>query len=105
MITLLNTSFITAYGQFSYQPITLEHAQSLVADADFQSAIGHEATAQILTTLLGVTVPVNRIEYKPPVGGQAIVFRLNGRPPEGKILSIEEMKEIGFSFGLLVRTA
>ena len=105
MITLLNTSIVTAYGQFAYQPISLDTAQSLVAGGDYRSAIGHEATAQILTTLLGVTVPVNRIEYKPPVGGQAIVFKLNGRPPEGKILSIEEMKEIGFSFGLLERTA
>lgn len=105
MITLLNTSIVTAYGQFTYQPITLEMAKNLVAGGDFQSAIGHAPTAEILTTLLGQPVPVNRIEYNQAVGEQAIVFKLNGRPPEGKILSIEEMKEIGFSFGLLERTA
>ena len=104
MITLLNTSILTNYGSFKYQALSLESAKIAVATGDFQSAIGHEATAQILTTLLAVPVQVNRMQYEQAVDDQAIVFKLNGRPPEGKILSIEEMRQIGFSFGLLTRT-
>ena len=105
MITLLNTSILTTYGTYSYVELSLEAAKRYVANGDFQSAIGHEATAQILTTLLGVEVPVNRMQYAQQVSDQAIVFKLNGRPPEGKILSVSEMEEIGFSFGLLTRMA
>jgi len=32
------------------------------------------------------------------------VFRLNGRPEEGKILSIKEIEAIGFSWGVITRT-
>jgi hypothetical protein len=31
------------------------------------------------------------------------VCKLNGRPPEGRVLSVEEMEEIGYSFKILER--
>lgn len=34
----------------------------------------------------------------------AIVFKLKGRPEEGKILTIQEIEEIGYEFGVLIRT-
>ncbi len=51
-----------------------------------------------MTTLLGVPVPVNRQAYSSQVGDTALVFKLKGRPPEGKILTLEEMSEIGYEF-------
>jgi len=31
-------------------------------------------------------------------GDEAIVFQLHGRPPEGKVLTAEEIEEAGYSF-------
>ena len=76
----------------------------LVANG-FQSAIGHQSTADIISTLLGVECPMNRIMYRQDIGDYALVFKLNGRPEEGKILSVADIEEIGYSWGILARTA
>ena len=123
MITLLNTSIITAYGSYAYTPLTLDATKNLIKpnycgcggipclycggtgilNNGYQSAIGHESTAKIMTKLLGIPVEVNRQNYIQPVGEKAIVFKLKTRAPEGKILTAEEIEEIGYEFGLLVR--
>lgn len=103
MLTLLNTSILTTFGQFDYQPITLETARSMVSSGDFESAIGHQATAEILTELLQVPVAVNRVNYSQGVNEKAIVFKLRGRAPEGAILTREQIDAIGYDFGLLER--
>ncbi|MEU7855285.1 DUF1874 domain-containing protein [Nonomuraea sp. NPDC049141] len=36
-------------------------------------------------------------------GQRARVCKLNGRPPEGQVLSLEDLEEIGYSFKLLER--
>lgn len=108
MLTLLNTSILTEYGDYSYSEIALETAKQLVWDAiqenGFQSAIGHEATAQICSSLLKVAaIPVNRIEYHQNIGDTALIFKLNGRPAEGKILTLEEIEQMGYKWGVLLR--
>lgn len=105
-LTLLNTSIFTADGSFTLETITLEHAKSLVDSADtLDSAVGHDSTAQIMTELLGTEVPVNRQMFVQKPGQQALVFKLNGRPPEGKILTVADIEKIGYSFKLLTRYA
>ena len=105
-IALLNTSILTADGEYTMHTIPVEQARELVqGEAGYISAIGHESTASILSTLLGVDVPVNRILFEQAAGQQAVVFKLNGRPPEGQILTEAEIEEIGYSFKLLTRTA
>lgn len=101
VVALLNTSIITAEGTHSLKKINLEEACKLVTGAIINSAIGHEATAKIMDTLLGIEVPVNRQAYKSKPGDVALVFKLNGRPPEGKILTVEEMEAIGYEFYVL----
>ena len=103
-LALLNTSILTAYGSFTYEPCALSVARDMVAEP-YQSYIGHESTAQLLSTLLDVEVPMNRQAYRQEPGDVALVFKLNGRPPEGTILSLEEIQAIGYEFGLLRRTA
>lgn len=100
MVTILNTSILTAFGSYSYESLTLERAQYFTADG-FQSAVGHQSTCDVLTSLLGVQVPLNRIEYTQQKGDIAIVFKLKGRPEEGKILTVEEINAIGYEFGKL----
>lgn len=113
-LAILNTSIITAYGSFKYQPISLDDAKLLLhdaldpmigPDAGILSAVGHQSTADILTELLETEIPVNRIQFAQEVGQSAIVFKLKGRPPEGVILSREEIESIGYEFGLLIRNA
>lgn len=67
------------------------------------SIIGHDATAKVMTALLGVDVPVNRQMFSQQVGQQALVFKLNGRLPEGKVLTVDEIEAIGFEFKILER--
>ncbi len=102
--TILNTSILTSYGSYNYEPLTLEQARELV-QAGFNSAVGHQSTCDVLETLLGVEVPMNRVQYSQGVGDVALVFKLNGRPEEGKILSAQEIEQIGYAFGKLTRTA
>jgi len=54
-----------------------------------------------LTELLEVPVEMNRINYRQEPGDIAVVFKLNTRPPEGWILTREEIEAIGYSFGFL----
>lgn len=100
---LLNTSILTNAGTYSLQDITLSEARTLVRENELDSAIGHASTAEIMTSLLGVDVPVNRQMFSQEEGQQALVFKLNGRPEEGKILSREEIEQIGYKFQLLTR--
>jgi len=58
------------------------------------SAIGHEATASIVSERLGVQVPVNRVQIKLNEGDCVYVFQLLQRLPEGKVLSKEEISSI-----------
>lgn len=104
MITILNTSILTAYGTYEYVPVTLDQARELVQRWKYQSAVGHAATADILTLLLGVTVPAARVQYKQGAGDTALVFKLQQRLPEGTVLTtVEEIEDVGFEFGVLTR--
>jgi uncharacterized protein DUF1874 len=102
MVTLLNTSVLTTYGSYDYHPLTVEAAQSLMANG-FESAIGHRETAEVLSELLNTPIPVNRIEYIQQPGEKAIIFKLKSRIPAGVILNRQELEEIGYEFGLLTR--
>jgi hypothetical protein len=103
MITILNTSIITAHGSYDYKSCSLEQAKELIAHG-YQSAIGHESTAAVISTLLGVEVGMNRIQYQQQPGDTALIFKLKGRAPEGAILTVEEIDEIGYEWGILTRT-
>lgn len=103
-LALLNTSILTSAGEYKLTDITLGEAKELVNNADsLDSAIGHQSTAEIMTTLLEKDVQVNRQMFTQEVGQNALVFKLNGRPEEGKILTAEEIEKIGYKFQLLER--
>ena len=104
-LALLNTSILTTAGAYRLIDIALDDARRIVSDhaGNLDSAIGHQSTAEIMTTLLGTEIPVNRQMFTQEVGQAALVFKLNGRPPEGKILTVEEIEEIGYKFQVLKR--
>lgn len=100
-VLILNCAILTAHGTFYYYPVTLEKAKEYIKENGFISAVGHAATATILSELLGVEIPANRIQAKQEGGQMAIVFSMNKRIEEGKILTREEIEEIGYTLNLL----
>ena len=106
-LIILNTSILTADGTFTHVTITAEQAVSLAQThwPAVTSYIGHEATAQLVETVLGIPVPVNRVPCQQQVGQDALVFKLNGRSAEGRILTYDDIEAIGFTWKLLRRTA
>jgi hypothetical protein len=71
-------------------PINLGEVKALLKEG-FESAVGHESTAQLLSTLLGVEVPPRRVQIKVGVGDTLVVFQLLVRLGEGQILSEAEV--------------
>ena len=102
-IYLLNSSIITSEGTFSYRRVSLSYVKKLINDNNIKSAIGHSSTAEAMSTLLGHHIPCQRIEVNQKVGDIAIVFKLNNRLPEGRLLTIEEIYEAGFKWYKLIK--
>lgn len=102
---VMNTTIIVNDGVYSMKTISLDEARNiLVSNPDFISVIGHSSTAEIISTTLGITVPENRVNASfEEVGDKALCFKLNSRPKEGSILSLQDLQEIGFSWKLLER--
>lgn len=102
-VVLFNGVVATTNGIYEIDDLDVETAIELIKEKGFVSAIGHEATAQIMSEILGINIPMNRIQFKQEVGQDAIVLQLNVRPEEGKILTIDEMKLIGFGLKIMKR--
>ena len=100
---ILNTPILTEYGKYDFRRADIPEVQVLLAQGNFTSAIGHDATATLMTQLTGVQIPVNRIAIKMQSGDTAVVFRVLTRLPEGKILSEEELTKVPCEFGILER--
>jgi hypothetical protein len=71
-------------------PITLEEARTLLQQG-FVSAVGHESTAKVLSSLLGMEVPFNRVQIAITGGDVIVSFQLLIRLPEGKVLGEDEV--------------
>lgn len=102
----LNTTIATVDGTFRVKTMPLEAIRELLQEdrAERLSAVGHAATAQIMTELLGESVKENRIQYSQKEGDVAVCFKLKGRIPEGQILSREQIEEIGYEFKTMILT-
>jgi hypothetical protein len=99
MLHLLNTCIIpTQAGDCDVRVFTLtaEEAVRMAVDTAFTSHIGHQGTADLLTTLFGVEVPASREPWDGT--GTGLVFQLQQRLPEGKILTLEEVEALPYIF-------
>jgi len=73
------------------RPISLEEVKEVLKSTSFTSAIGHPSTADVLSKLLGLEIPVNRIAISLSSEDRLIVFQLAVRLPEGAILTADEV--------------
>jgi hypothetical protein len=78
---------------------SIEEVRQLLQN-DFVSAVGHQATADLLTSLLHIPVQFNRVAIKAAPGDVLIHFVLKTRVPEGKVLTLEELLELPFDFAI-----
>ena len=90
-------------GLYRTKNLTLDEAKALLDryGNHVESYIGHQSTADLMSTLLGKDVHMNRVFLTQEVGQTALIFKLNGRPEEGKIYSAEEIEEMGYYFQTL----
>lgn len=84
--------------------IDIEYARKLIErEEKVVSAIGHQATAEILSILLGRKIEVNRAEIKLDIDDILIVFQLKKRLTEGQVLkSVEEIEQVGYDLYAVV---
>ncbi len=100
---LINSPILTSFGDWKFSgPLTVAEAKSRLSN-NFISAIGHQSGAAFLSVLLDIEIPVNRIEINMQPGDSALVLRLKSRLPEGKVLTHEEIQQIPYELGWLVR--
>lgn len=102
-IALFNGTIVTTNGLYRVTDIDTDKAIKLVQDYGFVSAIGHTATANILSDIFDQDIPMRRIRFAQEVSQLAIAFKLKIRPDEGAVLTIEELKSIGYELKLMER--
>lgn len=97
---LTNSSIIPQNyeGIIHVMTVKAECVKELLEKEGFQSAIGHESTARVLSQILGIEINMNRIQIEAEVGDAIISFQLAERLPEGKILSEEELESLEYQF-------
>lgn len=119
MLYLFNTTIMPNEGVFINEKISPEKAyhifwtqghyntapQSLGATPDdlepsFVSAIGHQSAADAFNLIFNPKqkIEVNRIAATMKRGDVAIALKVIGRLPEGQVLTLQELEEIGFEF-------
>jgi len=104
ILNSLITPFKRGNANFFIKKIDLETAKFFIPKK-FISAVGHQATAEMISGLLGVKVEVNRIQIFFEIGDKALAFVPRQRLPEGKILSKEELLKIPLDIFFIQRTA
>jgi len=73
---ILNSAVLTAFGLYNYKQVPLFDAILWLQTCDWESTIGYPETAEALTNLSSVQVPVNRKIITMQAGDEALVFRL-----------------------------
>jgi len=100
---LLNSAVLTAFGRYNYSELTLDSAKSILSSRPFESAIGHQPTATLLSQLLELNIHSQRTNITMQPNDEAVVFRIAVRLPDYSELSAEQIAALPIEFGRLVR--
>jgi hypothetical protein len=78
---------------------SLEEVRTLLTTHEFESAVGHQSTADFLAALLGVQIKAERRQVTFQPDTLYVVFQIvAGRLPEGRVLTEEELRAINYRF-------
>ena len=98
---------------FSLNMLPIEGHAKLIVDAlpllphelgtylkgyDLYSVVGHQSTADFLSSAMGMPVVFNREQVRVKYGDSIYIAQLNTRLPEGKILTRQEMDTVEVQF-------
>ena len=107
---VLNSAVITSPGTYSYRLLSPDEARDWASEG-FISTVGYEQTAEALSQLLGLPVPVDRRTIQMQPGDMALVFRL-AMPPGSPRIDPGDKGRLSaavlaghFELGLLTRIA
>lgn len=104
-IILFNTTILTGgEGGYRLSKVSIEKFNEIWHWHGYEkvSAIGHEATAEVISTILKEKIPVNRVAIKQEVGDIGLVLKMKGRIPEGTVLTDPaELGKIGYELFIL----
>lgn len=107
MLYLFNTTIMPNEGVFVNRKVTKEQVDVLLSRntddptgmVNYISALGHQGSADAFNAIFPtLRCEINRIPATMKHGDEAIALKLNGRLPEGVILTRELMEEIGYEF-------
>jgi len=85
---------LTGNSVVRFTQITIEQAREILS-GNLESFIGHTDTANVLSSLLGIPIAVNRASFTAQQGEQFIVAQFSGpRLPEGSTTLPEGAKII-----------
>jgi len=114
MLYIMSTTVITGSGWWHSRQITLSDAQAMLhekaaydlfdddpIEGAYFSVVGHHSTAQMMSALLQVPISCSRHTVSPREGDQFLCFKLKERPPEGMILSAEQLEGLGHEWVLM----
>ena len=73
---------------------TPEQIRDLIKETEYESSVGHESTADVLSKILDVPIKAERKPIKIGDNDILVVFQLKERLPEGKVLSEDEVKDL-----------
>lgn len=76
------------------EEISVERVKAVLSKTRFESAVGHQGTADVLTKILDIEVKFERKQISATSGDLLIVFQLLERLPEGAVLSKEEVEDL-----------
>jgi len=96
-------SMLTSFpANLIIREVSVEDVKKLLSQSNFVSAVGHQATADVLTKLLNVQIPFNRVQIQLNEGDVLVVFQLLTRLEEGKVLTEDELSKLQFKFLLVI---
>lgn len=86
------------FSRLTVSKIGLDAARALASETQLVSAIGHQSTADVVSNLIGVQIPMRRERLIFNPGDDVLVFSLNTRLEEGKVLTKDELEKLDFQF-------
>ena len=90
-LNMLNDNF--KGNVFIQRNISLNDVKKILENG-FINAVGHDATIQLINTLLNLNLKANRVAIKMVKNDVAIIVQIKERLPEGKILNENEIKTL-----------